>query len=442
MGDLPESIGRYALVRELGCGATATVFLAHDSFAGREVALKVFAHAPGDAGLTRGTHRASFLNEAALVGKLQHPHIVALLDAAVETSLSYVAMEYVPGGTLAQHTAADKLLPLERVIEVVFKLSRALEYAHQHGVIHRDIKPANVLLMHPFDVKLSDFGVARIENATHTVITSVGSPGYMSPEQLTDMPVNHQSDIYSLGVLMYQMLTGRLPFDATSTASLMYQIVNHEAPPLRTLRPELPTALEAVVSRAMQKDLRLRYQSWMEFGRDLVGLVRGLDAPSEDLSDAHKFHSLRDLHFFRGFSQVEIWETLRFATWNRIPENTVIIEEGERGEAMFLLVEGSVEVTRSGAHLATLKPGDLFGEILYFADDIAERSTTVRSVGQVVVLEIRAEALNSASDACQVQFNKSFMRLLVERLSTANRQLARANAAGAYQTRQSASAIL
>ena len=424
MGALPERVGRYALVRELGRGATATVYLAHDPFAQREVALKLFAHAPGDTGLTRSTHRASFLNEAALVGKLHHPHIAALLDVAVEETFSYVAMEYVPGGTLAQHASADRLLPLERVVEVAFKLSRALEYAQQLGVIHRDIKPANVLLVDPFDVKLSDFGVARIDSATHTVIANVGSPAYMAPEQLADLPLDHRGDIYSLGVMMFQLLTGRLPFDASSITALMFQIVNHEAPRLRTLRPGLSEAIEAIVSRAMQKDPHQRYQSWFEFGRDLAGLVRGLGRPTENLSDARKFHALREFSFFRGFSQVELWEALRLATWKGVPQGTVIIAEGASCDALYLLLHGRVEVTRAGARLATLTPGDLFGEILYF-DEITERNTTVRSTEDVLVLEIKAAALNSASEACQVQFNKACMRLLVERLSSANRQLAR-----------------
>ena len=414
---LPESIGRYALLRELGRGGTATVFLAHDSFAGREVALKLFAHAPGDHGLTRGTHRASFLNEAALVGRLQHPHIVALLDAAVEPGYSYVVMEVVAGGTLAQHTTAGKLLPLERVVEVAFKLSRALEYAQQQGVIHRDLKPGNVLLTRPFDVKLSDFGVARIDSATHTEITGVGSPAYMSPEQLTEQPLDHQTDIYSLGAVMYQLLAGRLPFYAASAAEVIRQIVGQEAPRLRALRPELPQAIEAIVARAMQKDRRARYQSWFEFGRDLAALARGSDEPADGASEARKFHALHELAFFRGFREREIWETLGFAGWHRVPDGAAIIEEGGRGDALYVLVEGSVEVTRGGVRLATLRPGDVFGEILYFADDSAERSSTLRAAGQVVALEIKAAALNAASDACQVQFNKACMRLLVERLA-------------------------
>ena len=422
LSTLPESVGRYALLSELGRGTTATVFLARDPFADREVAVKVFPHAPGDSGLRRGTHRASFLNEASLVGKLHHPHIVALLDAGVEPEFSYVAMEYVPGGTLAQHVVADTLLPLERVIELAFKLSCALEYAQRQGVIHRDIKPANVLLTQPFDVKLSDFGVARIDSATHTEITGIGSPAYMSPEQLTDLPLNHQSDIYSLGVVVYQMLAGRLPFHAASATELMHLIVHGEAPRLRSLRPELPEAIEAIVSRAMQKDLHLRYQSWLEFGRDLADVAPGLDEPAENLSDARKFHALRRLSFFRDFSEIAIWETLRFANWMPVPGGTAIIKEGGHGDSICILVEGRVEVTRAGAHLATLDAGDLFGAILYFAEEVAARDTTVRALGHAVVLEVKAAALNAASEACQVQFNKACMRLLVERLAYVGRQ--------------------
>lgn len=419
-----RKVGKYTLVRELGRGATATVFLARDPFSGREVAIKVLPHASDNPDTTQGARRISFLNEAALVGKLHHPHIVTLLDAIVENEFSYVVMEYVPGGTLAQYTAADTLLPLERVLEVAFKLSRALDYAQRSGVLHRDIKPANILVTHSLDVKVSDFGLARFENMTHTDIANAGSPAYMSPEQLSDEPLGHQSDIYSLGVVMYQLLAGRLPFHATSTASLMYQIVNHEAPRLRTLRPDLPLEIEAIVSRAMRKDLRRRYQSWIDFGKDLSKVARHLDEPSEVLSDTRKFHALRDLSFFHAFRDIEIWETLHFADWQRIPQGTVITEEGERSDAFYLLVEGSVEVTRAGTYLTTLTAGDLFGEILYFADDIPERNTTIRAVGPVLALEIKAEALKSASDACQVQFNRACMRLLIDRLSAAHHRIA------------------
>ena len=416
MSAAPATIGKYSVAGELGRGAMATVYLARDPFADREVAIKMFP--------STETESKSFLNEAALVGKLHHPHIVALLDAAVEPDFSYVVMEYVKGGTLEQYAAVDRLLPLEKVVEVVFKVSRALEYAHRQGVIHRDIKPANVLVTEEFEVKLSDFGVAMLADATHTNVGAAGSPAYMSPEQLADKPLSHQTDIYSLGVVMFQLLSGRLPFSASSHASLMYQIMNHEAPALRTVRPDLPEAFEAIVARAMQKDLTIRYQNWIEFGKDLAGLVRNIEAPREGLSDTRKFHTLRGFNLFRDFRDVEIWETLRISTWQKLPENAVIIEEGGHGDSFFVLIEGEAEVTRTGRQLSALAPGDLFGEMLYFADDTAERTTTIRAQMPVLVMEIKAAALSAASDACQVQFNKAFMRILIERITEANRKLA------------------
>ena len=420
---VPSSIGKYHVLRELGRGATANVYLARDPFVGREVAVKIFQHASGGAELITGKHRASFLNEASLVGKLNHPHIVGLFDAAVEPHFSYVVMEFVPGGTLAQYATMEGLLPLEKVIEVVFKVSRALEYAHRHGVIHRDIKPANILVTEPFDVKLSDFGVAILEGVTHTNINAAGSPAYMSPEQLAEKALTHQTDIYSLGVVMFQLLTGRLPFTASSHAALMYQIVNHDPPALRALRPDLPETFEAIVSRALQKDLAARYQNWIEFGRDLAGLLRHLESPREGITDTHKFHTLRNMRFFRNFREVEIWETLRFASWERINPDTRIIAEGDHGDSIYLVAEGQAEVTRAGHLLAVLGSGDLFGEMIYLGENTA-RSTTVRARTPVTLVKIKVQSLASSSDACQAQFNKSFMQILVRRLDESNRKLA------------------
>jgi serine/threonine protein kinase len=417
------------VVRELGRGATASVYLARDPFAGRLVAIKMFRHAGADTDLFSGKHRAAFLNEAALVGRLQHPHIVQMLDAAVEREYSYIVMELVEGGTLAQYASVENLLPLEKAVEVVFKASRALEFAHRHGVIHRDIKPANILVTPSFDVKLSDFGVAILEGVTHTDLRHAGSPAYMSPEQLSDQALTHQTDIYSLGVVMYQLLTGRLPFFGASHASLMYQIMNMEAPPLRKLRPDLPEAFEPIVARAMKKSLGERYQSWIDFGKDLAALVRNLDMPrDEGLSDTRKYNALRNLSFFRDFLEVEIWEVLRISSWERVPAGKVIIREGDRGDSFYVLVEGEVEVTRAGKELNRLVPGDCFGEMLYFADQTAVRSTTIRALKPLLVIEIKAASLSASSDTCQVRFNKSFMRILIERLTAANQKLVESSA--------------
>src|SRR5712692_6676209 len=226
--ELQEHLGKYPILREIGSGATSRVYLARDPFADREVAIKVFlfdAHA--DPHTERMLHK-SFVAEASLAGKLNHPHIVDILDAVVEPDHSYLVMEYVPGKTLEAHADVSTLLPLNKVVEIIFKCIRALEYAFQHGVIHRDIKPGNILLSAGGETKVGDFGASfqQRHGLESTQITGIGSPAYMSPEQVRMETLNHQTDIYSLGVVMYRLLTGRLPFEVSTQAALTYAILN------------------------------------------------------------------------------------------------------------------------------------------------------------------------------------------------------------------------
>src|SRR5438477_10696755 len=223
------NIGKYPVKKEIGSGATSKVYLAHDPFANRDVAIKVFQfdkHA--DAQEERMVHK-SFVAEASLAGKLNHPHIVDIFDAVVEPDRSYLVMEYVPGTTLEAYARPDQLLPVAKVVEIVFKCIRALEYACRHGIIHRDVKPANLLLSEPGETKVTDFGASFQQKLTDTTqLSGVGSPAYMSPEQIRMESLTHQTDIYSLGVTMYRLLTGRLPFAAATQAALTYAILNIE----------------------------------------------------------------------------------------------------------------------------------------------------------------------------------------------------------------------
>jgi serine/threonine protein kinase len=215
--EIHETIGKYPVTREIGSGATSKVYLARDPFADRDVAIKVFLFdKQADAQQERLLHK-SFVAEAALAGKLNHPHIVDIYDAVVEPDRSYLVMEYVPGTTLEAYAEVSTLLPVSKVVEIVFKCIRALEYACRHGIIHRDIKPGNILLSQSGETKVSDFGASFQQKMQETTqISGVGSPAYMSPEQIRMEPLTHQTDIYSLGVTMYRMLTGRLPFVAST----------------------------------------------------------------------------------------------------------------------------------------------------------------------------------------------------------------------------------
>ena len=423
----PEArIGKYVIQREIGGGATSRVYLARDPFGDRDVAIKVFQfdrHVDPQA--ERMTHKA-FLAEASLAGKLNHPHIVEILDAATEPDYSYVVMEYVAGPTLDAHASVSSLLPLSKVLEIIFKCIRALEYAFQHGVIHRDIKPGNILLSSGGETKVSDFGASFQQHFAHdtTQISGVGSPGYMSPEQIRMEPLTHQTDIYSLGVTMYRLLTGRLPFQAATQDALFYAILHTEPPRPATLRPELPEVLDKIVLKAIRRDPAERYRSWLEFGKDLSQAFGALRLIGASLSDSEKFNELRQMAFLQGMGDVALWEVVRIGSWRKIPAGTVIIREGDHGDSFYLLIAGEVDVTLGGKPLNVIKPGGCFGEILYFADSAERRTTTITARGEVTVLEIKAETLRAATDACQVGFNKAFMRVLIERLMQANRQLA------------------
>ncbi len=424
--ELLEHLGKYPVVREIGSGATSRVYLARDTFADREVAIKVFLFDENINAQTERMMHKAFLAEAALAGKLSHPHIVEILDAVVEPEHSYLVMEFVPGTTLEAHADVTNLLPLNKVVEIIFKCIRALEYAFQHGVIHRDIKPGNILLSKNGDTKVSDFGASfqQRHGQETTQLTGVGSPAYMSPEQIRTEDVTHQTDIYSLGVVMYRLLTGRLPYEANTQAGLSYAILN--TPPARpaTLRPDLPPLLDEIVMKAIEKNTAARYKTWLDFGKDLSQAFTTLRLSGASVSDSEKFNGLRDMPFFEDFDDVALWEVVRIGSWKTIASGTVIIREADQGDSFFLLIGGEVGVTLLGKQLNVIKPGGCFGEILYFTGRMGRRTTTITALGEVTVIEIKADALRVATDACQVGFNKAFMRVLIERLTQANLRLA------------------
>lgn len=421
---LPAKIGKYPVTGALGHGATSRVYRADDPFSGKSVAIKVIVRDATADEEQRQQIQSAFLNEAALAGKLNHPHIAAIYDAVNDGDLSYLVMEYVEGGTLAQHCAFDALLSVERVVEFVFMAGLALAYAQQQGVIHCDIKPGNLLLAGESKIKVSDFGSAYYTAATHTYLTGIGSPAYMSPEQVNDRRLNHQTDIYSLGVVLYQLLTGRLPFQGSSRESLVYQIINIDPAPPSSHRPEVSPQLDRIVLRALAKDRDQRYAEWSDFSQDLARLFDHLTIPDQDPSDTERFIVLRQLPLFKSFGDIEIWESLRVGQWHRLPAGDVVLGEGDVADGFFILTAGELLVSREGYALDRLKPGQFFGDILYFEQSGTRRTTCISATTPVELLEIKASALARASAACQTQYNQTFLRILVKRIERIQERLA------------------
>lgn len=278
---VPTTLGRYRIDSEIGRGSMGAVYLGHDPQIGRSVAIKTMALSRGFARDQVGEARERFFREAETAGRLHHPDIVTVFDAGETGDLAWIAMEYVKGEDLQRYTAAAKLLPAPQVLEITARVAEALSYAHAQGVVHRDIKPANVMVgLDSGLVKVMDFGVARVDDASRTRTGIVlGTPSYMSPEQMAGRRTDGRSDLYSLGVMLFQLLTGRLPHEGGSMAELMRRIVNEPAPALRELRPDLPQELADVVALALEKRAEVRYADGLQLAQDLRAVAAAMSAP-------------------------------------------------------------------------------------------------------------------------------------------------------------------
>jgi tRNA A-37 threonylcarbamoyl transferase component Bud32 len=421
-----DQVANYPVIRKLGEGATSEVFLCNDPFRGREVAVKrIFPEALRDP--VRGRlFRKLFFTEASLAGKLQHPHIAQIFDAGIGEDSGYIVMEYVAGGTMERFCAPENLLPIEQVLEIAFKCARALAFAHSQGVTHRDIKPGNILYASsPADVRIGDFGLALNRGAETTQVTGVGSPAYMSPEQIRDELVDYRTDLYSLGVVMYQMLSGKLPYRGTNKFSIIFQITQYDPPPPSSLRPEVPVSLDRIVRRAMQKDASQRYQSGDELAEDLIEALRaGLGSGRrEEFGDADKFVALRNMGFFAPFADPELWEVIAVAQWERVPAGTALMKEGEPGDFFCLVIQGEVHVTKNKKLLSVLGAGECFGEMAYLSLGSHERGATVVAARDSRIMRVKVADLGKSSADCRSKFDRAFIGILVERLNLANTRL-------------------
>lgn len=269
-------VGRFRILRILGTGGVGTVYLAHDPVIDRNVAIKTFGS--GLSASEKKQREQQFINEARVAGRLSHPNIVTIFDASSEGSTSYIAMEYLQGRELSKLLQEDKRFDAEEAAAIVSKVAEALDYAHRHDVIHRDIKPANIFIVGSNQPKVVDFGIARAPNRiseqdddSYTLYRNnlLGTPNYMSPEQAMGLPADARSDIYSLGAVMYEMLTGCKPFKGRDTAQLL-QLIAHKAPPApKTVDASIPSALSDIVMKAMSKRPEKRYQHAGEMAHDL-----------------------------------------------------------------------------------------------------------------------------------------------------------------------------
>lgn len=416
---VPERIGKYVIINEVGQGSTGRVFLSHDPYYGRDVAIKVYNLESEEDEQKTAVSRKMFFNEAQMVGRLQHPNIVPIYDAGEEKGKYYVVTEHIHGArTLAAYTKPDNLLRIDDVVEIIYKCAKALYYAHNRGVVHRDIKPNNIMLTTDNDVRIIDFGIALVADSDVSRIEGIaGSPSYMSPEQVQSAEITAQSDIYSLGAVMYELLTGFRPFRANNLSKLLHQIVFATPPPLHSLRDEISEDLEQVVATALQKEPEKRFGNASELAAALTRVYQDLRNQYSKIDRKEQFDLLRKLRFFHDFSHAEIHEVLRASDWRDYQAGQAIIREGEMDDRFYIIVAGEVSVESGRRKIGILSQGECFGETSYV--DGAKRTATIMANCDVTLMRVSSSLLEQASAACQLRFNKVFLRTLIKRLQSA-----------------------
>ena len=421
--DLSLQVGKYEVQKLLGKGATGTVYHAKDTFSGREVALKTIEPEIFRDPEFGAVYRQQFLNEASLAGKLKHPHIASILDAVVQENSGYIAMELVSGGELSKHTKPGKLLPVEDVLQIGFKCCGALDYAFKEGIVHRDIKPANIMLAQGTNVKIADFGAAYLRKSVAVQTASMGSPYYVSPEQIQNKNLTFHSDMYSLGVVLYELLTGQRPFTADSMDALMKKITEQQPTPPTKLRADLPKEIDAILFRALAKKPEQRYKTWHDFSIELSTLGNKI-LPTGVIPDSEKYVAVKKVPMLSGLSDAELWELALAGKWTEVPAKKTIMKENEKGLSFFLVGKGQVKVTRKGRLLNTLDERECFGEMAYIRGGEIPRHATVESATELLLAEFDPATLAKMSLAAQLHLMRALVRNLVDRLETANSRMA------------------
>ncbi|MFZ7125414.1 MAG: protein kinase domain-containing protein [Desulfobacterales bacterium] len=401
-----KSLGRYKILRKLGQGGAGVVYLARDSFIQRPVAVKISKP------VTTQSRKRMFL-EAQSAGRLNHPNILAIHDTGIFNQFCYIIMEYIDGPTLKSFTRPPQLLQPSRCAEIMFNICNALDFAHKHGVIHRDIKPSNIMIDKDGTPKLMDFGIAHITERTSEK-GLWGTPSYMSPEQLREETVVPQSDIFSLGCVLYEMLTGRKAFSGDNDFSIIYKITREPPKPPREVRPDLPEIFSEILRKALAKSPTERYQSGMEMAYDLRVALRGLketrlDAKIEDVIDF-----VRNVPFFHDFSRDQVKSLGLTGNVIRVRKGKVIVAEGDIDDTFFIILSGKVKIRKNDKDIAVISAGECFGEMAYIAGQARTATATART--DCILMKVSATLLDKAPASIQLLFFKNFARTLSQRL--------------------------
>ena len=421
-GTTTTSVGRYQILGTLGRGNMGEVLLARDPMIGRLVALKTrrFDLVYEEKDLKFVIDK--FFEEARIAGNLIHPHIVTVYDVGQDGNYCFIAMELLEGESLASFNKSEKLLPPAKVADLIKRVCLALDFAHSHNVIHRDIKPANLMFTRDRRIKITDFGIAMVSSAGRTgELQVMGTPSYMSPEQTKGVNLTNQTDFFSLGVVFFELLTGRRPFQGRTLYELMDNIRYTAAPSILTLNSNLTPGLDHVFQRALEKEPELRYRTGKEFAQAIDDALKGKNVPVRDMKASRKVDLLRPIQFFRPFSRREIEQIIRFGTFIRYDRSQVIVREGDVDTTFFILLSGLVRVIKNNRKITDLPKGACFGEM----GALTNTPRTAHVVARVpcIVLKLDLKVLQRESPDLKLKFYHIFVETLITRLEQTTRRL-------------------
>lgn len=412
-----DRIGKYQLDKIIHQGKYRTIYKAHDPFLERDVAIKVSQFPDDQDGEENSQQlRNSFFLETRAVGKLQHPNIVSVYDAGVGDRQTYIVMEYIDARSLASMMNAKEEIPVAKVIDIVFKCCKALEYAHSKNVVHRDIKPANILITDDGNVKIVDFGIAKVRNEIDTLSSGLfGSPLYMAPEQIEEQEVGPGTDLYALGVVLYELLTGGKIFEADNVHTHMFKILNEKPKPLSSYGVEYAEKIQPIIDQALEKQSDQRYPAAADFAAAIRSVDIALRYEEAEIIKRVNADQAGMLGFFKEFSQKQLSEFVDLATWLRISKDETILSAGEIDQTFYVIVGGKAIVYKSNEPVKTLAEGDCFGEIGLLRNE--NSNTSIMASTDMLLMKLTTSDLDKMSTALQAQFYKSVAHSMVKRLA-------------------------
>ena len=413
--DIPNYIGGYDIGQCIGRGAFGSVYQAHHRKQNRNAAIKVLLSGLDHSSKKQKRASEEFHREAELVGKLRHEHIISLYDQGIEKNLYYLIMEYVPGTQLSHYAKADARLPLGKMIEIIYESALALDYAHRQGVIHRDIKPSNIMLTEKGVTKVLDFGIAisSRQNIGKRSTALLGTPNYMSPEQVLGKSLGPQSDLYSLATVLFELLTCKLPYQAKNIRDLFRSIIMAPTPKLSSLRPDLPPRLSLLLAVAMDKQADRRHTSLAEFAEELASISDGLHSEPPRTENLRQI--LEKVPAFSHLPESLLLQVCALGELLKLSKGKSVRSVGSKNTDLYLIHSGVLACDSGGRIIRLLGAGDYCGERGFSARGAAVASTTrlyTASSAQLYRLPQSALALlpNDLRQRCRAELQPSSLQ--------------------------------